>query len=100
MAVMVSLPTTSEEVAHVACALPFNAAVPQPVIVVPPTWKFTVPAGVPEPGAVTLTVAVNVTDGPETDGLGEEVTAVPVEALFTGWMNIREGLDFKVRVTL
>src|SRR5882724_11396325 len=92
---MVSLPTASEAVAHVACALPFNAAVPQPAIVVPPAWKFTVPIGVPEPGAVTLTVAVNVTDWPETDGLGEEVTAVLVEALFTVWMKFGEVLVLK-----
>jgi len=29
---------------------------------VAPSRKFTVPAGLPAPGAVTVTVAVNVTD--------------------------------------
>jgi hypothetical protein len=42
-----------------------------------------VPVGVPAPGAVTLSVAVKVTDCPNTDGFTLEVTAVVVSALFT-----------------
>jgi hypothetical protein len=45
--------------------------------------KVTVPVGVPAPGGTALTVAVNVTDWPETDGLAPELTEVVVEALFT-----------------
>ena len=45
-----------------ACALPFSNVLPQPLIVVPPSLKFTVPVGVPEPPPLTLTVAVSVTD--------------------------------------
>jgi len=36
--------------------------------------------GVPPP---LVTVAVNVTDCPKTDGLGDELTAVVVAGLFT-----------------
>ena len=89
------MPTASDAVLHVACALAFNAAVPQPVIVVPPARKFTVPVGMLAPGAVTLIVAVNVTDWPETDGLGDEVTAVLVEALPTVWVKFGEVLVLK-----
>jgi len=46
----------------------------------PSITNWTVPVRVPEPGATALTVAVNVTDWPNTDGLVEAVTAVVVEA--------------------
>jgi len=46
----------------------------------PSITNWTVPVRVPEPGATALTVAVNVTDWPNTDGLVEAVTAVAVEA--------------------
>jgi hypothetical protein len=42
--------------------------------------KVTVPLGTPTPGAVALTVAVNVTDCPETEGFGPEVSPVVVLA--------------------
>jgi hypothetical protein len=48
-----------------------------------PSRKFTVPVGLPAPGAVTVTVAVNVTLCPKTDGLAEEVRLVLVLALLT-----------------
>jgi hypothetical protein len=50
-----------------------------------PSLNVTVPVGVPLPGATTLTVAVNVTDWPNTDGLCEELTTVELPALFTVW---------------
>jgi len=46
----------------------------------PSITNWTVPVRVPEPGTTALTVAVNVTDCPNTDGLVEAVTAVAVEA--------------------
>ena len=49
----------------------------------PPSRKVTVPVGVPTPGANADTVAVNVTDWPNTDGFTEEVTVVVVSALIT-----------------
>lgn len=46
--------------------------------VVAPSLNVTVPDGVPEAGELALTVAVNVTDCPDTDGLADEVTEVVV----------------------
>src|SRR5207244_4218516 len=60
-AVMLCVPTLRADVAHVACALPFNACAPQPVIELAPSLKFTLPVGVPAPGRLAVTVAVNVT---------------------------------------
>jgi hypothetical protein len=51
-------------------------SVPVPITVVP-SLNVTVPVGVPVP-EVTETVAVNVTDWPEHDGLADEVTTVEV----------------------
>ena len=56
----------------------------------------TVPVGVPEPGATTLTVAVNITDWPEHEGFTEEVTAVAVFARFTVCVKLGEVLVLKV----
>ena len=50
-------------------------------MVVAPSLNVTVPPGVPVAGATVATVAVKVTDWPNTDGLaGEAVTVVVVEA--------------------
>ena len=54
-------------------------------IVVAPSVNVTEPDGVPLPGAVADTVAVNVTDCPTTDGEPEPVTAVAVAAWPTAW---------------
>ena len=53
--------------------------------VVAPSVKITVPTAIPAPGATTVTPAVKVTGCPTTDGEGDEVTAVLVEALLTTW---------------
>src|SRR5712691_11100062 len=79
MAVIEWLPTDREEVAKVA-APPLSVPVPR---VVKPSLKVTVPLGVPAPGATGLTVAVKITDWPNTEGLAEEVTVVVVSALLT-----------------
>ena len=64
-----------------------NVAVPELSVPVPsevvPSKNSTLPVGVPAPEPVTLTVAVKVTDWPQTEGLTDEVTAVDVLALFT-----------------
>ena len=52
---------------------PLSAAVPQPLIVVPPSLKLTVPVGTTPP-----TVAVNVTFDPAVAGLAELVSDVVV----------------------
>src|SRR5439155_55691 len=43
-----------------------------------PSLKVTVPVGVPPPGLFAVTVAVKVTDCPDTDGWAEEVRPVVV----------------------
>ncbi len=50
---------------------------------VAPSRMLTVPVGEPTPGAFTVTVAVKVTDWPNTDGFAEEARAVLVRALLT-----------------
>jgi hypothetical protein len=45
--------------------------------------KVTLPVGVPEPGGLALTVAVNVTDWPKTEEEGAPLTEVVVLAWLT-----------------
>ena len=78
----------SEEVMKVACPA-ISAPVPS---VVAPSLNVTVPVGVPAPGAVAVTVAVKVTDWPNTDGLTEEATPVLVPALLTVCVKLTEVL--------
>src|SRR5947208_1019748 len=68
-------PTASVLVTNVAWPEPFRAPVPR---VLEPSLKVTVPVGVPAPGLFAVTVAVKVTDCPDTDGLVEELTRVVV----------------------
>src|SRR5438876_9579523 len=70
-------PTLSEDVAQLARPL-LRVRLLQLVMAVPPSLKVTFPVGVPEPGLLAVTVAVKVTDCPNTDGLAEELTAVVV----------------------
>jgi hypothetical protein len=65
---------------HVNGAAAGNEQLP---MLVAPSRKLTVPAGVPAPGAFTVTVAVNVTDCPNTDGLTDDARVVAVLALLT-----------------
>ena len=51
----------------------------------PSTVNWTDPVAVPDPGAVTATVAVKDTDWPNVEGVSEELTAVVVPAAFTAW---------------
>jgi hypothetical protein len=81
--------TLSDDVVKVACPEPFSVAVPR---LVAPSMKVTVPVRVPLPGATGLTVAVKVTDWPETDGLADELTDVDVSALFTVWVRVADVL--------
>jgi hypothetical protein len=68
--------------------------VPLPSVVAP-SLNVTVPLGVPAPGNVALTVAVKVTDCPNTDGLDEEATAVLLLALLTVCVTVPEVLVMK-----
>src|SRR2546427_10971478 len=77
------------EVKLAAVTPPLVARVPVPSVV-KPSLKVTVPVGLATavlPGELTLTVAVKVTDWPETEGLTEEATAVVVPALMTAWVS-------------
>jgi hypothetical protein len=58
-AVMECEPTVRDDVTYVAWPAPLSEPVPKVVVL---SLKVTVPVGVPEPGAVAVTVAVNVTD--------------------------------------
>ena len=51
----------------------------------PLVLNCTVPVGVPAPGATAVTVALNVTAWPNTEGLAEELTAVELLAWLTVW---------------
>src|SRR5207302_8983858 len=76
-----------------ACPMPSTAVGPANVVVgaahVPPSMKVTDPVGVPEAGATTLTVAVNVTDCPNTEGFADAGTTVVVLAGWTIWLTTR-----------
>src|SRR5918912_3476823 len=63
-------------------ALPADIATGEPKAT-PSILNCAVPVGVPEPGALVVTVAVNDTDWPYTEGLAEEETAVVVAAALT-----------------
>src|SRR3989442_7975354 len=71
-------PTLSEDVVQVARPLLLRERLLQLVMAVPPSLKVTFPVGVPEPGLFAVTVAVNFTDCPNTDGFNEELTDVVV----------------------
>ena len=75
--------------------LKLAVVVPPEVVSVPwprllaPSEKVTTPVGLATavlPGALTLTVAVKVTDWPDADGLAEETMTVLVVALLTVWL--------------
>src|SRR5437867_3862160 len=70
-------PTLSEDVGQLAWPL-LRVRLLQLVMAVPPSLKVTFPAGLPEPGLLAVTVAVKVTDCPNTDGLAEELADVVV----------------------
>jgi hypothetical protein len=72
-AVIAWLPTASVVVLNVATPLLFTATFDASVVA--PSANATVPAGVP---AMEVTVAVKVTDCPNVEGFGEEVTVVAV----------------------
>ena len=69
-------------------AVPPALNVTEPRVPVP-SVKVTVPVGVPEPGGFTVTLAVNVTGWPQTDGLALELRVVVVGTwLPTAWRTL------------
>jgi len=86
-------PTASVLVTNVAWPEAFRVPVPR---VLGPSLKVTVPVGVPAPLVLAFTVAVKVTDCPDSDGLAEELTSVVVLPFFTVWVSVLEVLPLKV----
>jgi hypothetical protein len=74
VAVIACTATASEEAVSVADPEELSGAVPSGVV---PSWKVTVPIGVPDLEA-GLTVAVNAIACPNTEGFVDEVTATEV----------------------
>ena len=69
----------------VKAATPLTKATGDAFSWVAPSKKFTLPVGVPEPGAAAATVAVKVTGWPYTAFGADDVTMVLVFALLTVW---------------
>ncbi len=80
MMVMEWLPNDRLEVLSAAIPDPLREDVPSEVA---PSMNVTVPLGMPDPGELAVTVAVNVTDWPDADGLIDDDTALLVESWFT-----------------
>ncbi len=74
---MLCAPPDKDEVVSVAEPLLKVTGEPR---LVPPSLNCTLPVGVPEPGATADTVAVKVTDCPNTEGLLFELTSVELLA--------------------
>ncbi len=72
-------PTASDDVLKVAVPL-VSETLPRDVV---PSMKVTPPVGVPAPGEVAETVAVKVTDCPNTEGFAAAVTLLVAAALLT-----------------
>jgi hypothetical protein len=90
-AVMEWLPADNVAVETVAVPVPDRLAVPS--VIVPPSRNVTVPVGVPLTWGVT--VAVNATVCPKTDGFSELATVVVVVALLIDCVIGGEVLELK-----
>jgi hypothetical protein len=88
------LPVTDNvAVLKVATPEPFSVPVPR---VAAPSLKVTVPVGVLVAGNTAATVAVNVTDCPNTLGVPDVATVVVVLALLTVCVSTAEVLVLKL----
>ena len=88
-AVMLCLPSASLDVANEACPVASSATVASFLV---PSMNAAFPDGIPPPGAFAVTVAVNVTEWPLTDGFLEEVSAVALLSFVTVWVSAGEVL--------
>src|SRR5438876_559916 len=86
-------PTLSDDVVQLAWPL-LRLRLLQLVMAVSPSLKVTFPDGVPVPGLFAVTVAVNFTDCPNTDGFNEELTDVVVP-YFTVCVSLGDVLPLK-----
>src|SRR5438094_272503 len=99
MAVTVAALPTARVESPVLVALPLDKVTALPKFT-PLVWNWTVPVRVPAPGATGLTVAVKVTDWPNTDGLVEEVSVVVVPAWPIVWARAEEVFVLKLVLPL
>src|ERR1700733_3138500 len=97
---MVSAPALANVSAQVARPAPITGWVAHPAMVAPSSWNATVPVGIPDPGASTLSVAVNVTGCPLTDGSSEDPSNVDVDAGPTVCVRIDDVDPVKLRSPL
>ena len=84
-------PTVSALVVQVATPAT-NVTPPHPAMAAAPLSNATFPVGVPDPGALAVTAAVNVTDWPNTVGFTVAVTTVVVGSAVTTWVMTAEVL--------
>jgi hypothetical protein len=63
---------------------------------VAPSKKVTMPVGTPDPGLLTTTVAVSMTDWPKTEEARDEATEVVVAAARTDWVSAVDVLAVKL----
>ena len=69
-------------------ALPVPSKVTGEPALLPSITNWTVPVGIPVPGAFAATVAVKVTFCPRADGFCDEVTVVVLLSLLTTWLTV------------
>ncbi len=75
--------TDKVDVTYVATRLALRAAL---TLIPPSNVNVTVPVGVPAPGEVAVTIAVNVIGWPKTVGVAEVANPVVVLARLTTWL--------------
>lgn len=92
-AVMECEPTVSVEVVNVAFPVPSSVWLPSVVV---PSLNVTLPVGVPLPGELAVTVAVNVTACPNTVVPEDDVTRVVLPSGFTTSLMAGEVLPVKL----
>lgn len=85
-------PEVRAEIVKDACPLT-RLAVPR---LVSPSRNVTVPVGMPDPGAVALTVAVAITGWPKIPGFGDAFTATVGTSRFTICVNGEEVFALKL----
>src|SRR5437773_37093 len=85
-------PKASADVFRLAAPEPSSATVPK---IAAPSLNVTFPVEVPAPGAVAVTVLVNVTDCPKTDGFTDEASELPVAAWLTICVTVPDVLAVK-----
>src|ERR1700731_1673087 len=92
---MACAPAVSNDVAQEAVPAAATAWTADPAIGTPPSKNAAVPVGVPEPGAVTFTIAVTVSGCPATDGFSDDASDVVVAAGLTVCVSMEAAAPMK-----